>query len=837
MGKLSDIFKENQQFGTEDRIIRTYRNCDMVIYNFADEAYDYSSAKSGTFGWNLDGSPLWDLMQRDKICPPETANNIHKIITDLLKSKKPQSYSTEYRLNKADKTRRWFRVEFVCIPHSTLTITFTDIDEEIVNAIRKRNSCFYDELTNLYVYSTFCNRVQQIIYENADAAAKGEYAMVYFDVQRFKAINDMFGMEKGNSLIMYIGCEMEQILSEEDLGSHIDSDKFVFFIHKSGKALVAMVQKLLSRIELFSKDYKIICDAGVYITNEESLSASAMVDRAILAHSAIKGGYTVRCNIYNEEMRKQLLTEQDIVSNMGKALEDKQFVLFYQPQFDHSNGSLVGTEALVRWIHPERGIISPGIFIPIFEKTGFITNLDLYVFEQVCVFLRKQLDKGSPVVPISSNFSRYDIFMTNFVGVLENIREKYNIPVNLLRIEITESAVVGGSRETNEIVRQLHEKGYIVEMDDFGSGYSSLNVLKDIDLDIIKLDLRFLSEETANNRGGTIVSSVIRMAKWLSMPVIAEGVETLEQADFLRSIGCDYIQGYLYSKPIPESDYEATLNQSHVEMTQPKMHLIETLKACNFWDPHSQETLIFSSYVGAAAIFDWHNDQIELLRVNQKYLKELGMNLSENDLIKADPMASFTDEMYIEEYIKMIKRAIESGEEEECETWRTMNSSCCGTETICIRSNIRMIGKSKDSYLFYAMIQNITAAKKRIISLTENDRKFHAISEQVNIYSWEFDLKTRDMHPCYRCMRDLGLPAVVHNYPEPAIASGIFPPEVADDYREWLKQLDEGVDHIEKIYPLTVGRIPFYVRYSLEFDASGKPIKAMGSATLVVDKK
>ena len=139
-----------------------------------------------------------------------------------------------------------------------------------------------------------------------------------------------------------------------------------------------------------------------------------MVDRAILAHSAIKGGYTVRCNIYNEEMRKQLLTEQDIVSNMSKALEDKQFVLYYQPQFDHSNGSLVGTEALVRWIHPERGIISPGIFIPIFEKTGFITNLDLYVFEQVCVFLRKQLDKGSPVVPISSNFSRYDIFFSIF---------------------------------------------------------------------------------------------------------------------------------------------------------------------------------------------------------------------------------------------------------------------------------------------------------------------------------------------------------------------------------------------------------------------------------------
>ncbi len=446
MDKILDTFQETQSSDSQDRIIRTYRNCDMVIYNCESSEYDYSSAKTGTFDWHPDNSPLWDIMSRDKVCSPETANNIHRVIKDLLASKKPQSYSTEYRLTKADRTRRWYRVEFVCIPHSTLTITFTDIDEEIVHAIRKRNSYAFDELTNLYVYSTFCNRVQQILYENADAAAKGDYAMVYFDVQRFKAINDMFGMEKGNNLIMYIGCEIEQILSDEDLGSHIDSDKFVFFTHKSGKALIEMIQNLLNRIELFSCEHKIICNAGVYITNEESLSANAMVDRAILAHSAIKGGYTVRCNIYNEEMRKQMLTEQDIVSNMSKALEDKQFVLYYQPQFDHSNGSLVGTEALVRWIHPERGIISPGIFIPIFEKTGFITNLDLYVFEQVCVFLRKQLDKGSPVVPISSNFSRYDIFITNFVGVLENIRQKYNIPVNLLRVEITESAVVGGSR-------------------------------------------------------------------------------------------------------------------------------------------------------------------------------------------------------------------------------------------------------------------------------------------------------------------------------------------------------------------------------------------------------
>ena len=159
------------------------------------------------------------------------------------------------------------------------------------------------------------------------------------------------------------------------------------------------------------------------------------------------------------------------------------------------------------------------------------------------------------MIPVSTNFCRQDIFLSDFAERLEGIRKKYDVSANLLRVEITESAIMGGSEQINEMINRLHQYGYIVEMDDFGSGYSSLNVLKDIEMDIIKLDMLFLSEESNNSRGGTILSAVVRMAKWLRVPVIAEGVETLKQADFLRSIGCNYIQGYLYSRPLPEEQY------------------------------------------------------------------------------------------------------------------------------------------------------------------------------------------------------------------------------------------------------------------------------------------
>ncbi len=517
------------------------------------------------------------------------------------------------------------------------------------------------------------------------------------------------------------------------------------------------------------------------------------------------------------------------------ALREEQFVVYYQPQYNHSTGMLVGAEALVRWLHPEKGLIPPGEFIPEFEENGFITKLDSYVFEKVCVFVRECLDGGISVVPVSVNLSRHDIFYPGFIEGLEEVRKKYNVPPKYLRFELTESSTMGNSQFINEIIEKLQGFGYIVEMDDFGSGYSSLNILKDINFGVIKLDMKFLQNENGNSgRGGTILSSIVRMLNWLQLPVIVEGVETAKQADFLQSIGCEYMQGYLYSRPVPEEEYEKVLRGSHIGTARPNMDLIETMDVENFWSSESLETLIFSNYVGGAAIFDYKDGKSEILRVNRKYLKEQGMNLSEKDLIGSDVL-DYIDEAGRDTYIKMLETAIETREEQECETWRTITSSSCGEDRMCIRSTVRMIGRSRESYVFYVMIRNITAEKNRYTAILDSERRFKAASEQVNIYYWEYTVATREMRPCFRCMRDLGLPALMTNYPDSAIEMGVFPPEVADMYRDWHRQIAEGVPSLEAVIPLTVGRVPFHVRYTTEFDENGHPIKAYGSAALVVD--
>ena len=819
------------------RRARSYKHSQVIMYDCVSGAFSYPETISEMFSAKFDDRPFWDILKEDGLCTEEIANRIHSLINELSVADCRKALYEEYFLKNDGQEGKWYCLGIVStIPGTEVTLTVTDINDEIVAAQRFKQRAEYDELTGILNRNTFCRMVDATVQKNPEAARTGQYAMVYCDMLRFKAINDMFGMEEGDRVLCYVAELIDELSGENGFACRIGSDRFAFFTNTYGVALEQLFEQLFERLTAYKLPFAIACNLGVYVTGDADVSAVAMMDRAILAQSKIKGSHTVKFNYYTEELRNDLLSEQEISGVMEEALAQEQFLVYYQPQYNHATGGLVGAEGLVRWKHPERGLISPGLFIPIFERNGFITKLDFYVFEHVCRFLRKCIDRNLPVVPISSNFSRYDIFQPQFVEKLEELRKKYDVPVKYLRVEITESVVVGGSARVNEIVRRLREHGYVVEMDDFGSGYSSLNVLREVDLDVIKLDMLFLSEKDDNNRGGTIISSIVRMAKWLDMPVIAEGVETVSQADFLKSIGCEYIQGYLYSKPLPEAEFEVLLEKNRIDTKGLQENVSQVLHANDFWEPKSQETLIFSNFVGGAAIFEYHNGSAEILRVNKKYLRELGMNLSEKDLIETDPF-TFFDEENGRIYCEALHLAVETGEEQECDTWRTVASSCCGDEKICIRSNVRMIGHCGNRYLFYSMIRNVTMEKEYQKALLDNERRFKMASEHANMYYWEYTVATKEMRPCFRCMRDFGLPALLTNYPDSAIEMGVFPPEVADMYRDWHRQITEGVPTLEAVMPLTVGRVPFRVKYTTEFDENGKPIKAYGSATLIDDGK
>ncbi len=279
----------------------------------------------------------------------------------------------------------------------------------------------------------------------------------------------------------------------------------------------------------------------------------------MLAARSIKGQYGKYFAIYDDTLRNQLLREQAITDSMESALSQNQFLVYLQPKYRIKDEVLVGAEALVRWNHPVWGFLSPAEFIPLFEKNGFITRLDRFVWEKACAVLHDWDERG--YYPMSVNVSRADIYNEDLADTLVKIIEKYDLDPSRLHLEITESAYTENPKQIIDTVTTLRELGFVIEMDDFGSGYSSLNMLNDMPIDILKLDMKFIRSEMAKPKSQGILQFIINLASWMNLSVVAEGVETKAQLLRLTEIGCDYVQGYYFAKPMPCQEFEGLLDE------------------------------------------------------------------------------------------------------------------------------------------------------------------------------------------------------------------------------------------------------------------------------------
>ena len=323
-----------------------------------------------------------------------------------------------------------------------------------------------------------------------------------------------------------------------------------------------MINTLQMVADSFAINNRTILSFGLYRIDDKTLPVSVMCDRANMALWKAKGNFKNPYCEYDEKMRQQVLKEQKIINAMEMAIQNKEFTLYLQPKYNIEKGTIIGAEALVRWISLENGFISPGDFIPVFENNGFVYEVDKFIWEESCRYLRKWLDEGREVHPISVNVSRIDLYDPKLVQHLVDLREKYQLPSQYLELEITESAYTEDPEQIITITRQLREAGFVILMDDFGTGYSSLNMLKDIQIDVLKLDMGFLKSSDYSAKGGNILTAILKMAESLKMQTIAEGVETKEQVEFLKSIGCKYVQGFYYSKPLPVEDFEKLISDT-----------------------------------------------------------------------------------------------------------------------------------------------------------------------------------------------------------------------------------------------------------------------------------
>lgn len=413
-----------------------------------------------------------------------------------------------------------------------------------------------DALTDLYNRESFYRRAAEIMQSSMDVP----YDIIYLDISCFKIINDLFRMETGNIILKTAAYYFRAVVGEDGIVGRLEADHFALCMPAEQFDPDTFFDGLKSTVRSLGISHNIVFYAGIYPVEDAFLPVDQMCDRARLALERVRGSYVKRYAFYDKSMREQMLEEQMLVRDMEFALQDHQFCFFLQPIYNLHTNEVVSAEALVRWNHPTEGVISPGKFIPIFERNGFIVRLDRYTWESVCQYLRKELDQHGHVVPISANVSRLNFYNEDLLEYLLSLIGKYQLEPWMLRLEVTESAYTENPRQIAAVIQKFQEKGFQVLMDDFGSGFSSLNMLKNLSMDVLKIDMDFVPDiDKKNSRAQIIMKDVVRMAQELKTDIIVEGVETKDQIDYLDSIGCEKIQGYYYSRPVPQEDFEKLL--------------------------------------------------------------------------------------------------------------------------------------------------------------------------------------------------------------------------------------------------------------------------------------
>ncbi|MEG2648500.1 MAG: EAL domain-containing protein [Anaerovoracaceae bacterium] len=412
------------------------------------------------------------------------------------------------------------------------------------------NMLEYDQLTGLYSKEFFYKNVRSLFenYPNED------FDMICSDIENFKLINDKYGIKKGDEVLRALADAYSKCDAGVNIAGRLGSDKFGFVISSNHGFCMHKFNKSLSRFIENAPVPNLVLKFGVYRNVDKTLEIPNIYDRARLALERIKGKYGKNISVYDNSIREEILMEQNILEDMEKAIANREVMVYLQPKEDISSGYIIGAEALVRWKHPKFGMLSPGVFIPLFEKNGFISKLDYYVWEESCRMIKEWKEKGQGVVPISVNISRNDFYDEDLLDKLLLMTSKYNVEHKYLHVEVTESLYMDNPEELVKIVNQIRSMGFKIEMDDFGKGYSSLNMIGEMPIDVLKIDMSFIQNFTEEKK--TIMGFIVALSRWLNLDTIVEGVETEEQKETVRRSGCNCIQGYYCSKPLPKAKFE-----------------------------------------------------------------------------------------------------------------------------------------------------------------------------------------------------------------------------------------------------------------------------------------
>lgn len=459
------------------------------------------------------------------------------------------------------------------------------------------------------------------------AASETGWLVFAIDITNFKLFNEWYGREAGDNVLSAVGHALGMIADEcGGVAGYFGGDDFALMVPAADFDCDGLYERVHQAVLDHGASVGFLPAIGASFS-EEGMSTYTLYDQASLACTEAKGNHTEHVRLFSKSMVSRAEEDHRILSEFEDALANDEITFYLQPQCRSANGRIVGAEALARWVKPDGRVIPPISFIPKLEQHGFIPDLDKRVWEEVAKWMRKVLDEGKPLIPVSVNISPVDIFAMDVPGFFQDLVSSYELPRQAIKVEITESAYSEGSDKVRSCVQAFRDMGFVVLMDDFGSGFSSLNMLRELNVDVLKLDAYFLRMDKQNERKGMhILESVVNMAKTMAMPIIVEGVETKEHHDYLMDLGIRYIQGYYYYKPMPTALFEKLISSDgNVDTSGLTFKANEEFGIREFLNDTVYTDSMLNHIIGPAAIYSVHGEEIDIVRFNEMLYREVNV--------------------------------------------------------------------------------------------------------------------------------------------------------------------------------------------------------------------
>lgn len=564
-----------------------------------------------------------------------------------------------------------------------------------------------------------------------------EYCLAAIDIEHFKLFNEWHGKKVGNLFLEGIGNYIVEAAGDNGVAGYMGEDDFCVILPNDGKSLFELQKRMKEYILQERGNAGFLPAFGVYEIGDTSMPVSTIYDRAIIALNSVKGNYARRIGWYDSRMKEKLEESHLVLSKVQRALENDEITFFLQPKCSMKDGKIVGMEALVRWLSPENGIVLPADFVGVLERNGFIPELDQYIWDKVCAQIRTWIDRGLRPVPISVNVSRIDIYTLDVVEVFSGLVKKYQLPPGLIELEITESAYAEESKILTDVVDRLRQAGFRVLMDDFGTGYSSLNMLKDVNVDVLKIDMRFLEmNKKTTGRGLGILETIVRMARLMGLQLIAEGAENRTQVEFLLDMGCLYGQGHYFYRPLTIKDAEKLLEREE-KLDFAGMHnmLTDVAEAAEI---RRKMSLIISHAPGNIFLMKFHEDSIKYEVIANGMLESYGCSAKQCE----DSLNRFGAEKFIRPgHRKHLREKMLEAVRSKSDYQDVVQITPVPGTVLWMDLKTCCVGDNAQERVYLCICGDVTSIKEKEQEIWLIGQKLERILRQAGISSWEWDME------------------------------------------------------------------------------------------------